>query len=277
MLRTTTVSVEGHSISYATEGTGPVLLLLHGMLFDSRMWEATIPYLAGHMRVVAPNLTIESFSPDVAVRLLAGLITNLQAVPCFVAGSGFGGVLALALAARYPERVRAVFAVGSAGDQVVPEARNLQVAYALRHVPGVLRLGTRLFPGFTTRQFLRVMHAQGALPAEIEAHITRRLRLPESRRSLLQAWRGLAKWRDLKRLYGGIRAPTLLIWGEHDQVYSLKSAERLRHMIPGAQLVTLEGSGHLLPAERPAELAAIMRQFIAPALRAPASRTIQRP
>jgi pimeloyl-ACP methyl ester carboxylesterase len=86
---------------------------------------------------------------------------------------------------------------------------------------------------------------------------------------LLQAWRGLGAWGDMARLFGAVRAPTLLIWGEHDRIYGLKAAERLRHMLPGAQLVTLDGAGHLLPVERPAELAAAMRQFLAPALRQP--------
>jgi pimeloyl-ACP methyl ester carboxylesterase len=51
---------------------------------------------------------------------------------------------------------------------------------------------------------------------------------------------------------------------ERDQFYSLPAAERLRHALPGAQLVTLAGAGHLLPIERPVELAAIMRQFLVP-------------
>jgi pimeloyl-ACP methyl ester carboxylesterase len=64
------------------------------------------------------------------------------------------------------------------------------------------------------------------------------------------------------RQLGGIRAPTLLIWGERDALYGLPAAERLRHDIPGARLLTIAGAGHLLPVDRPIELAAEMRRFV---------------
>jgi pimeloyl-ACP methyl ester carboxylesterase len=85
-----------------------------------------------------------------------------------------------------------------------------------------------------------------------------------ARRTLIRSIRSLDEWRFVMRLLGGIRAPTLLAWGERDAVYSLPAAERLRHAIPGARLVTLAGAGHLLAIERPLELAELIRRFLVP-------------
>jgi pimeloyl-ACP methyl ester carboxylesterase len=147
MLRHASAVVEGRTIRYATEGSGPVLLLIPGLPFDHRMWAPSIPYLVGHMRVVAPDLPSAAEAPETLVRLLAGLLTATQAVPCFVAGAGLGGALALTLAARYPERVRAVVAVGSAGADPWPEPGIFRLARTLRQVPGALGLAARLLPG----------------------------------------------------------------------------------------------------------------------------------
>jgi pimeloyl-ACP methyl ester carboxylesterase len=274
MLRLTTVSVEGRSIRYATEGSGPPLLLIHGPPFDHRIWAPTIPYLVGHLRVLAPDMPSASDSPETQMRLLAGLLTTTHSVPCFAAGAGLGGALALALAARYPERVRAVILIGSSGAEPWPESGLLRLARSLRFVPGALALATRLFRRRLAARLVREMQNGSTLPAELPASIANALATTVSRRDLLKAWRGLDAWRGPARVFGGVRAPTLLLWGEHDRIYGLKSAERLRHIVPGAQLITFAGAGHLLTVERPVEVGAAIRHFLGPAIQAPAPRTI---
>jgi pimeloyl-ACP methyl ester carboxylesterase len=69
-------------------------------------------------------------------------------------------------------------------------------------------------------------------------------------------------WRFLVRQLGGVRMPVLLVWGERDALYGLPAAERLRHQVTAARLITIAGAGHLLPVERPIELAAEMRRFL---------------
>ena len=82
------------------------------------------------------------------------------------------------------------------------------------------------------------------------------------RGALIQLVRHVDDWRFVMRQLGGLRAPALLAWGERDSLYGLPAAERLRRDIPGARLITIAGAGHLLPVERPIELAAEMRRFL---------------
>jgi pimeloyl-ACP methyl ester carboxylesterase len=111
----------------------------------------------------------------------------------------------------------------------------------------------------------------GAPNSDLVATVAATLRDPQSRQTLVRALKRLEQWRLAQRQLGGIRTPTLLIWGEHDRWYGLPQAERLRHAIPGSQLATLPVAGHGLTIERPAELAALMRQYLAPLLQRRAS------
>jgi pimeloyl-ACP methyl ester carboxylesterase len=275
MLRYAQVMVEGRPIYYATEGRGAPLLLLHGPPFDHRLWVSVIPYLAGHFRVVAPDMPgygrsapAKDDSPEALIRVIAGLMTALQMVPGFVAGTSFGGAVALGLAARHPERVRGLVAAGGLGIERWPATLQARLARAARGLPGALALGARLAPRLQARWFLRrALNDRRAADAAIVEQVAATLRSTNGRRALIRALRRLDDWRFVTRQLGGIRAPTLLVWGEHDALYGLPVAERLRHAVHGARLVTLAGAGHLLPIERPEDLAATIRSFLLPLTR----------
>jgi pimeloyl-ACP methyl ester carboxylesterase len=271
MLRYGHVTVDGQRLHYATEGSGPPLLLIHPPPFDHRIWVAAIPYLSGHFRVIVPDLpgcgasgqaAIDG-TPDAWIRLMAALTTALGIVPCAVAGASFGGALALGLAVRHPERVRSLVVIGSPGAQIWPDTMQARLARRARFVPGLLPLVWRLSSRAQVRWMAgsaladRARRDGPAFDAAIGA-----LRTAGGRRQLVRTVRHADDWRFVMRQLHGVRAPTLLLWGEADALYGLLAAERLRHAIPGARLVTLAGAGHLLPAERPLELAAEMRQFL---------------
>jgi pimeloyl-ACP methyl ester carboxylesterase len=275
MLRYAQVTVEGRPIYYATEGRGAPLLLLHSPPFDHQLWVPAIPYLAGHFRVVAPDLPgygrspLEGDqSPDALIRMVAGLMTGLHMVPGFVAGASFGGAIALGLATRHPERVRGLVAISALGVERWPATLQARLARATRGLPGALALGIRLAPRAQARWFLHgALGDRRAADGVLVDQVAATLRSRTGRRALIRALRQLDEWRFVTRQLGGIRARTLLVWGERDMLYGLPVAERMRHAIHGAQLVTLAGAGHLLPIERPEELAAAMRGFLLPLTR----------
>jgi len=273
MLRYAQVMVDGRRIQYATEGQRAPLLLLHGAPFDHQMWAPTIPYLSGNFRVVAPDLpgygrselADQDGTPDALIRTLAGFMTSVRIVPSFIAGASFGGGAALGLAARHPERVRALVAVGSLGVEHWPRTLQGRLARAARGLPGALALGMRLAPRAQARWFLRSALNDRQLAADtLVEQVAATLRSSTGRRTLIHTLRKLDAWPAVIRQLGGIRAPTLLVWGERDAVYGLPAAEHLRHAIPGSRLVTIAGAGHLLPIERPVELAEVMRRFLVP-------------
>jgi pimeloyl-ACP methyl ester carboxylesterase len=270
MLRYAQILVEGQAIHYATEGDGAPLLLLHPPPFDHHVWAPAIPYLSGHFRIVAPDLPgcgksgapLSDGGPDGLIRLAAGLTTALRMVPCVVVGISFGGAIALGLAARHPERVRGLVAVGSPGPQLWPATVQARFAKSARHVPGLLTLALRLAPQAQARWLARGMVGDRSLADNLAEQATVTLRTSIGRRAFVHIIQHVDDWRFVMRQLGGIRAPTLLIWGERDALYTLPAAERLRHEIPGARLITIAGAGNMLSIERPIELGAELRRFL---------------
>jgi pimeloyl-ACP methyl ester carboxylesterase len=275
MLQPAQAVVEGQTIAYATEGAGPSLLLLHGLGFDHRGWAAAAPYLAGHFRLLIPDLPgfgrskqiVWDGSPDVMTRLVGGFLTATQAVPTFVAGAGLGGTLGLLLAARFPERVRAVIAIGAPALTPWPATGQARLLRSALAIPGLTGLLAQIAPQAHAARFVRDSVVSSEPPAEAVAIVTDTLRDTATRQTLIRSLGRLNAWRATSRSLKGVRSPTLLIWGERDALYGLPTAERLRHAIPGAQLVTLPGAGHALTIERPADLAATIRQYLAPLVR----------
>jgi pimeloyl-ACP methyl ester carboxylesterase len=270
MLRYAQAVVEGRTIRYATEGSGSSLLLLHGLPFDHRLWAPVIPYLARRFRIVAPDLPgfggsaagVEE-SPEQLIRTIAGFATTMGLVPCAVAGAGLGGGVALGLAARYPERVTAVIGVGALGVEWWPVTAQARLARTARWLPGALPLAMYLFPAALARWYLRsALSDERLITPDVVRQLVETMRSAGSRRALARALIRLDDWHWLRRQLGAVRAPALLVWGERDRVYELPAAERLRLALPGASLVTLAGAGHLLPIERPVELAETIRHFL---------------
>jgi pimeloyl-ACP methyl ester carboxylesterase len=269
MLTTSQVVVDGQQIMYATEGTGTPLLLLHDLGFDHRAWALAAGYLAGHFQLLIPDWpgiggsrqATWDGAPETLARIMAGFLTATRAVPAFVAGSGLGGSLAILLAARYPERIRAVVAIGAAGAEPWPNTSQARMA-KLTNMLGLLGFAIQLAPERHARQLVGDMVATDAAPHAIVQAVAETLRDPGSRRTIVQAVARLRSWPAALRHAGGIQAPVLLIWGERDTIYGLPHAERLRHTIPNARLLTLPGAGHALTLERPAELAAAIRQAL---------------
>jgi pimeloyl-ACP methyl ester carboxylesterase len=270
MLRYAQAVVEGRSIRYATEGSGPPLLLLHGPPFDHRVWAPVIPYLAGRFRVVAPDLpgfggsvTGPDDTPEQLVKTVAGFVTAVRMVPCAVAGASLGGGVALGLAARYPERVTAVVGVGALGVEWWPATAQARLARTAGRLPGTLPLAMQLFPQALARWYLRsALGDERQITPELVEQVAGTVRQANSRRALARTLARLDDWQWLRRQLGAVRAPVLLVWGELDRVYELPAAERLRLALPGSSLVTLAGAGHLLPIERSVELAETIRRFL---------------
>ncbi len=269
MLRYEHVMVENRRLGYATEGSGPALVLLHGLGFDHRLWVATAPYLVGHTRVIIPDLPgfgrsaalPDGTGPDAMLRSLAAMLTATAAVPCMIAGFGIGGTLALGVAARNPERVHAVVAISALGPQTWPETGTGRIAALFSALPGALGMSMRFAPHMLATRYLRDAISSIAVNPEAVELVESVLRDPVQRQTLLKTLGQLNDWKQLIRRFSGVRAPSLIIWGERDSIYGLHAAERLRHAVPGSQLHTMNGAGHLLPLEQPDGLAAVMRTF----------------
>ncbi len=244
------------------EGQGPIILLLHGLGGDHRVWNTVLPALAKEFRVLAPDLRGHGRSPAPAGSSysfaelegdLRALLEQKKVDRCHVVGLSAGGFLALQFALDDPARFQSLVLVGSsshcdAHSRAV--AQNWAETYRDEGYDAyALRLLKDLF-----------------YPDWIEAHFDRVDALREERRG--RDLRGTVAWGlavrtfDLRGRVGRIRLPTLILQGMDDQVIDAAHGRLLRQSIIGAELKLFARTGHMVPIERPGETVEALSAFV---------------
>ena len=255
-----TCEINGITLHYERMGTGPPLLLLHGLGSCARDWEGQTDAFAEHYDVVAPDLrghgrsdkppgpySIPLFTADVAA-----FIDHLQLGPMHVVGLSMGGMVAFQLALDAPGLVASLTAVNSPPDLRLNTWHRRWRFHQRRWMVRALGmwsvgryLARRLFPA----------PEQAALRARLVARIA-----ANDRRAYLAAVDGLAGWSVWERL-SEIAAPTLIVAAELDYTpVALKQA--CADAIPRAECVVLPGTRHAAPAEQPGVFNQTLHAFL---------------
>lgn len=242
----------GFRMAYEMIGSGDPLLLINGLGSDRSEWLYQTPVFSPHFRVVTFDnrgagesetppgpYTTEQMAGDAAA-----LLDHLGIDRADVLGVSLGGMIAQEVALRRPDRVRRlVLACTAPGGEG-----------ALRPSPGVLQAFVRS-PGADREEEIRralpFLYTDGyrrSHPERVEAFVRRRLAAetsPEGHSCQLAAAQTHSAWERLE----SIRAPTLVIAGEEDQVVPPENSRRIASRIPGAKLVLLPGAPHRFFAE----------------------------
>lgn len=269
------VVVHGYRRAFRISGSGPALLLLHGLACDSSTWADVIPELAEHFTVIAPDLLGhgESDKPNADYSLggyangMRDLLTVLGIEKVTVVGHSFGGGIAMQFAYQFPDRTERVVLVstGGLGKEVTPLIRLLTVpgsglaiaAATLRPwrplVSGGLRSLSKL-PLSATRDLGEVARIYEALADPAQRMAVQRVT------SHVLDWRGqYVTMTD--RSYLARLMPVLVIWGRDDMVIPVSHAELAPTQISDVHV--LDDSGHFPHKDHPAEFSRIVKEFIA--------------
>ena len=253
-----------------TMGTGPVLLLVHGMGASTHSWRDVMPALAGHFTVVAPDLPGHAFtSRPAAGRLslpgmagdLAALLDGLGLQPALAVGHSAGAAILcrMALDGRIaPKGIVSLAGAllgfrGLAGHLFSPLAKIL----ASNDLAARLLVAT-----MSSRRYVeRLIADQGSTldPVGLDLYV----RLVQSPAHVGSALGMMARWdldafeRDLPNL----AVPLLQIVGGNDRSIPPSAAYRVRRILPGAVVDERRGLGHLAHEERPAAFAERIVEF----------------
>jgi pimeloyl-ACP methyl ester carboxylesterase len=256
------IEVGGLGITFERRGTGPPLLLLHGILQDSRAWRWQLDALSDEFTVVAwdaPGCGRSSDPPE-TYRLpeyadcLAAFVDGLGLERPSVLGLSFGAVLALELYRRHPDpegdRPGSAYGAGWAGslpaevvEQRLEQALREADLPADRFVPGWI-------PGLLTDSAPAEL-VDGVVAMMSEFH-------PAGYRAMA---RGLAE-ADLRDVLPRIDVPMMLLYGDDDRRSPISVARDLHARIPGSRLVVMPAAGHLANLEAAASFNAEVRGFL---------------
>jgi pimeloyl-ACP methyl ester carboxylesterase len=269
------VVVHGYRRAYRISGSGPALLLLHGLACDSSTWADVMPSLSEHFTVIAPDLLGhgESDKPNADYSLggfangMRDLLTILGIDKVTVVGHSLGGGVAMQFAYQFPDRTERVVLVstGGLGKEVSPLIRLMTVpgsglvlgAATLRPwrplVAGALRSLSRL-PISATRDLDEVAaiyetlgdRAQRAAVQRVTSHVV--------------DWKGqFVTMTD--RSYLARLMPVLVVWGRDDLVIPSSHAELAPTQVSDVHI--LDDSGHFPHKDHPAEFCRIVTEFVA--------------
>jgi pimeloyl-ACP methyl ester carboxylesterase len=271
------VTVHGYRRAYVMAGSGPALLLIHGIGDSSDTWRPVFEQLAEHHTVIAPDLLghgrSEKPRADYTVAGYANAMRDLLSIlgveRVTVVGHSLGGGVAAQFSYQFPERCERLVLVnaGGVGRSVSPLLRLAAIpgAEALMPLLGLppVRFVSRLSAGL-----LRVFDTALGRDAEEILAVFDALPNGEARRAILRTLRSGIDWQGqvitmLDRAYLAESVPTLIIWGRRDAIIPLGHG-RLAHMaFPGSDLVIFDEAGHFPHHTDPPRFARLVHEFVA--------------
>lgn len=269
------VTIHGHQVRYRRGGAGEPVLLIHGLAGSSRTWKPVMPALARHHDVIAPDLLghgesakpMGDYSLGAFASGLRDLLAALDIPGATIVGHSFGGGVAMQLAYQHPELCHRLVLVGSGG-------LGREVSWILRLVsmPGAEYFMPLVFPRPVAdrgAEVSRFLHGRGMhIPhlGEIWRAYSS-LAGAENRKAFVRTIRTVIEpggqvVSALDRLYLASHLPTLIVWGENDDIIPVSHARTAHEVIDGSRLVLLEGVGHFPHVEAPETFVATLLQFL---------------
>jgi pimeloyl-ACP methyl ester carboxylesterase len=251
--------VKGVRMRYLVAGSGPAVVLVHGLGGAAANWIEVAPELATWARVIAPDLPGHGGSSPLAAApnlspfadRLAGVLAHEGVARAAVVGHSLGGSVALRLAMRHPDLIGAVVLAGAAGIS----SRRRVAEYGLR-VTALLQPGRRIAPHrrrVARSPFLRTVVFGGwgaADPIALSARAAEGfLDAPARHSDTLSAARALLL-EDPRSELDRVGCPCLVLWGARDTQVAVDDAIEYARRL-GARLRVVAGCGHLLIGERP--------------------------
>jgi pimeloyl-ACP methyl ester carboxylesterase len=271
------IELHSHHVIYRIAGSGPPVVLIHGMVNSSRHWEAVALRLADEYTVVAPDLIGHGdsatprgdYSLGAHAASIRDLLSGIGIDRATIVGHSLGGGVAMQFFYQFPQRTERLALVSSGG--LGPEVSPLLRTAALPGASGLLALAAnrRVVSGFDAagRQ-LRRRGVENGVYLEAVARALRPLGRRGAREAFLQTLRSVIDVRGQRvsardRLHLLTAMPTLIVWGERDNTIPLAHGLETHRAVPHSRFETLPRAAHFPHLEDPEGLAAVLRDFLA--------------
>lgn len=268
--------VHGYDRAFVKTGSGPAILLLHGIGMTHNTWNQVIPLLAKDFTVVAPDLLGHGDSDkpraDYSIGGYANGMRDLLALlginRVTVVGHSLGGGIAMQFAYQYPHLVDRFVLVGSGGlgRSVSPAIRALTLPGAR---PVVASVSSRRIRKMVVPLLMR-LHATGWTGTQDLggfAEVYESLGDRRARAAFQHVLRAAVDWRGqvitmIDRAYLAEHMPAMVMWGRKDLAIPVKHAYAAKELLPRARLHIFSESGHMPHEDEPEAFADALSKFM---------------
>jgi len=251
------------SFSFDDRGSGIPLVLLHGFPLDRRMWGEQMADSSLRSRMIAidlpgfgQSLPPVSFTMPSLARSIRELLSQLDALPCVLTGLSMGGYIALNFAHEFQSELRGLILVDTRAEADTPQGKeNRQKMIDLVRAKGSAAIADQMQPKLLSpdtmahrpNQVRALRQMMEAVPAQTIEHA-------------LSAMRDRP---DMTEVLTSIKTPTLVLVGDADEITPPAVAQSMQKKMPNAELVIVQGAGHMSPLEQPAQVNRAIRNFLA--------------
>src|SRR6476620_6623796 len=271
-------TIHGYRRAYRVAGSGPAILLIHGIGDNSTTWSSVQSTLAQRFTVIAPDLLGHGKSDkpraDYSVAAYANGMRELLSVididHVTVVGHSLGGGVAMQFAYQFPQLVDRLILVGSGGV-----TKDVNVALRIASLP----MGSEALAFLRLPLVLPAMQIVGRVAGAVFGSTGMGRDLPDVLRILAdlpeptassafaRTLRAVVDWRGqvvtmLDRCYLTQSVPVQLIWGTRDSVIPVSHGRMAHAAMPGSQLEIFEGSGHFPFHDDPDRFVEVVARFI---------------
>ena len=269
------LDLHGERIAYLDEGSGEAIVLLHGLAGSSDTWRSLIGPLSRKYRVVAPDLLGHGnstkprtdYSLGALSVLIRDVLNELGITRATFVGHSLGGGIAMQFVYQHPDYVQRLVLINSGG--LGPDVGML---LRLASLPGaelvlpIIAAKRLLAPGERVWSLMRKAGIESPRGEEMWRHY-RSLSDGPTRQAFLRTVRGVIDHRGqavsaLNRLNTRMNFPVMAIWGDRDAMIPVAHAYAAQQVRPDVRVEVLTDVGHFPHAERPAEVAELIDDFI---------------
>lgn len=261
-----------YKLHYIESGSGPPLLLIHGLFDSLESWQKLIPLLSDRFKIYAIDLPAFGKSPlpsswkesiSGMIKAVVTFLNEKEIRHVSLLGNSMGGGLALGVAGALPERIDRIVLMNPYGLPSLPlAAKAAQGCITGSFLPYLLRRSAlrRCAKGILTRSiYNRNLVTDPLIERVIQPFSTVRLR-----KNLFRFLRGISaeEMRSIDARLPTIAHPVLIIWGEKDGWLSDAHWERLQERLQNGNVIKIPDCGHLPHLEKPQAVAEAAIQFL---------------
>ena len=274
------IDTNGLRLHYVTQGTGPLLILLHGFPEFWYSWRHQIPVLAEHFTVVALDLRgyndsdkpadVTAYTMAALVEDIVGVITGLGHEQCVLVGHDWGGAIAWNVAYTHPNNVAKLVILNCPHPQRFLDGLSssplqwLRSAYIglfqLPLLPEILLQANDY--QLIAQSFEAMASDRNAIrETDIQAYKIA-VAKPGALKAALNHYRNLLNLDLWQKTWSVLAIPTLMIWGEEDPAFESALAEDTEEYVRDFHLRFIANCGHWVTQEKPDQVNQYIAEFL---------------